>query len=397
MLRHLALATALLATAPSVLAQAPREVFLDADTANEVDDLYAIVRAFAEPGGASPCWAVRSGQASQWATAETAEDSYRLNQHLGAHLGLGDSTAVVRGAHRRMYDWGHMAVHSHAAHALLEESAGHSVSDPLTVIALGALTNVASALFIDPTLAERIELYWLGSTYDFAADRRGLTDFNAVMDPQAARLVLEHPTLRTHVLPVSEVGQHRVHYDDVAAAIGGKGELADVLLGRWTDHMDGSKGTRVLWDVAIVELLSDPSLGTEVAAPDYGGANVTAYRDLDGERLFARSLARIGGTSTGSRSRAAAREQANHSRLPSSVDEQPHRPRRRREPVHGSGLPPAPRSRARRHRSGSRRGRRRAGRRAQPPVPLRDRDLAVLPLGGRQRPDQPHGCRPSRR
>ena len=282
------------ATAPAS-AQAPRDVFLDADTANEVDDLYAIVRAFAEPGWRIPVLGSAQWQASQWATAATAEDSYRLNQHLAAHLGVGDSTAVVRGAHRRMYDWGHLAVHSHAAHALLETAAGRSADDPLTVVALGALTNVASALFIDPTLAERIELYWLGSTYDFAADRRGLTDFNAVMDPQAARLVLEHPTLRTHVLPVSEVGQHPVHYDDVEAAIGGKGDLADVLLGRWRDHMDGSKGERVLWDVAIVELLSDPSLATEVAAPDYGGANVTAYRDLDGERLFARSLARIAG------------------------------------------------------------------------------------------------------
>ena len=290
----LALAAALPpATAPAS-AQAPRDVFLDADTANEVDDLYAIVRAFAEPGWRIPVLASAQWQASQWATAETAEVSYRLNRYLAAHLGAGDSTAVVRGAHRRMYDWGHLAVHSHASDALLANAADRSARDPLTVVALGALTNVASALYIDPTLAERIELYWLGSTYDFAADRRGLTDFNAVMDPQAAHLVLEHPTLRTHVLPVSEVGEHRVRYGDVEAALGGKGPLADVLLRRWRDHVDGSVGERVLWDVALVELLSDPSLATEVSAPDYGGARVTAYRAIDGERLFARALARIG-------------------------------------------------------------------------------------------------------
>lgn len=292
--RALVLTCTLLYFGASATAQPPRDVFLDADTANEVDDLYAIVRAFAEPGWRIPVLSSAQWQSSQWATANSAEDSYRLNQHLAAHLGVGDSTEVVRGAHRRMYDWGHLAVHSHASHELLERAADHTPEDPLTVVALGALTNVASALFVDPSLAERIELWWLGSTYDFEADRRGLTDFNAIMDPQAARLILEHPTLRVRVLPVSEVGQHTVTFDEVNAAVGDETPLAQLLTDRWLDHMDGSRGTRVLWDLALVELMSDPELATEVAAPGYYGANVTAFKDLDGERLFARSLARIG-------------------------------------------------------------------------------------------------------
>ena len=282
-----------LTTTPA-FAQDTRTVFLDADTANEVDDLYAIVRAFAEPGWRIPVLASAQWQASQWATVNSAEDSYRLNQHLAAHLGVGDSTEVVRGAHRRMYDWGHQAVHSHASHELLARAEGYTADAPLTVVALGALTNVASALFIDPTLAERIELWWLGSTYDFDAERRGLTDFNAVMDPQAARLVLEHPTLRTHVLPVSEVGEHTVTFEQVNAAVGDDHPLAELLTDRWLEHMDGSRGTRVLWDLALIELMSDPGLATEVEAPGYYGANVTAFRDLDGEALFARALERIG-------------------------------------------------------------------------------------------------------
>lgn len=292
----LALAICLGAFANTTYAQpeAPREIFLDADTANEVDDLYAIVRAFAEPGWRIPVLASTQWQSSQWATANTAEDSYRLNQHLAAHLGVDDSTEVVRGGARRMYDWGYRAVHSHAAHELIAHAEEHTPGDPLTVVALGALTNVASALFIEPSIAERMELYWLGSTYDFEADRRGLTDFNAVMDPQAARIVLEHPTLRVHVLPVSEVGRHAVSYDEVSAAVGDEHPLAQLLTDRWLDHVDGSRETRVLWDLALVELVSDPDLATEVGAPGYYGANVTAFRDLDGGRLFARSLARIG-------------------------------------------------------------------------------------------------------
>ena len=267
-------------------------VFLDADTANEVDDLYAIAVAF-EHDWRIPALASTQWQNSQWATARTMEDSYRLNQHLVAHLGVQDETEVLRGGHRRMYDWGHMAVHSPASAKLIELARAASPDTPLTVVALGALTNVASALFVAPDIAERMELYWLGSTYDFAADRARFTDFNALMDPQAAQLVLEHPTLRTHVLPVSEVGMYTVRFDEVAAAVGGRGALGALLLDRWRGHMDGSKGTRVLWDVAIVELLADPTLATEVAAPGYGGPHVTAYKDLRGAELFAGALARL--------------------------------------------------------------------------------------------------------
>ena len=278
----------------SLLAHAQsRTLFLDADTANEVDDLYAIVRAFAEPDWRIPVLASTQWQNSQWATERTMEDSYRLNQHLAAHLGVQDATQVVRGGHRRMYDWGHLAVHSHASDALIALSQNHDAANKLTVVALGALTNVASALYLDSTLAERIEVYWLGSTYDFDTDRARFTDFNALMDPQAAQLVLEHPTLRVHVLPVSEVGMHTVTYAQVEVAMGEGGALGEVLLDRWRRHMDGSKDTRVLWDVAIVEVLSDPALAKEVAAPGYGGANVTAYRSLQGSDIFDRALVRI--------------------------------------------------------------------------------------------------------
>lgn len=296
-----ALASLLAATWGEVLAQAPtagaaaaRTVFLDADTANEVDDLYAIVRVFAQDDWSVPFLSSTQWQISQWATRESAEDSYRLNNHLALLLDVDEDTEVVRGGHRRMYDWGHQPIYSHAALELIELARAASPGEKVAVVALGALTNVASALLIAPDIAERIELYWLGSTYDFERDRAGTTDFNALMDPQAARTVFDHPTLRTHILPVSEVEAFTVHYDDVEAMIGGKGELADLLLQRWRAHLDGVTDERVLWDVAIVELLDDPSFATEVKAPGYGGPNVTAYRDLQGEKLFAQAMSRIG-------------------------------------------------------------------------------------------------------
>jgi hypothetical protein len=90
MRRLLVVALAVSAVVPPAAAgAAPRPRFvIDADTANEVDDPYAIVRALLEPsieviGLSSAQW-----QASHWATPDTLEDSQRLNEVLLGHLVL---------------------------------------------------------------------------------------------------------------------------------------------------------------------------------------------------------------------------------------------------------------------------------------------------------------------
>jgi pyrimidine-specific ribonucleoside hydrolase len=67
---------------------------------------------------------------------------------------------------------------------------------PLTVLALGPLTDVACLLLRFPRAAERLEGVVAimgrrpGEEFEIGG-RRGLTDFNYVMDPRAARVVLE--------------------------------------------------------------------------------------------------------------------------------------------------------------------------------------------------------------
>jgi inosine-uridine nucleoside N-ribohydrolase len=86
----LLLAALCLAPAPPARAADRLRVVIDADTANEVDDPFAIVRALRAPeldvvGLSSAQW-----QVSHWATPQTLEDSQRLNEFLLGHLGRGD-------------------------------------------------------------------------------------------------------------------------------------------------------------------------------------------------------------------------------------------------------------------------------------------------------------------
>ena len=69
----------------SLFAQ-PKKIILDADTGNEVDDLYAIVRALIEPSWEITTLNAAQWQSSQWAVAQTMEESHRLNQVLVSYL-----------------------------------------------------------------------------------------------------------------------------------------------------------------------------------------------------------------------------------------------------------------------------------------------------------------------
>ena len=140
-------------------------VILDADTGNEVDDLYAISRALIEPSWEILALNATQWQTSHWAIPESMENSHRLNQVLLGYLDLPIKTR--RGGASRMYDWGDKAQHSAAAYEIIKQAGNMKKDQKLNVIALGALTNVASAIYIDPSIESKIRLYWLGTSYDF--------------------------------------------------------------------------------------------------------------------------------------------------------------------------------------------------------------------------------------
>jgi hypothetical protein len=92
-----------------------KKVILDADRANEVDDPFAIVRLALDPNYEITAINGTQWQSAHWATEQSMEDSYRLNDVI---LGLMEMTGKVptfRGGADRMYDWGDLAQHSAAS------------------------------------------------------------------------------------------------------------------------------------------------------------------------------------------------------------------------------------------------------------------------------------------
>ena len=105
---------------------------------------------------------------------------------------------------------------------------------PVTILALGPLTNVAAVLLARPDLASQVgQLLWMGGSAG-PGNHSAAAEFNAAVDPESVQTVLDHQ------LPLRMVGldacrQVRVHAQDAQAlrALGTERAslLADLLLG----------------------------------------------------------------------------------------------------------------------------------------------------------------------
>lgn len=266
-------------------AQEKKRVIIDADTGNEVDDLYAVVRGLIEPSWEVIGLNATQWQTSHWATDKTMEDSHRLNDILLAYLKIGD-VASNRGGHDRLYDWGNKSQTSAASMFIVNE-ARKTQEGKLNVIALGSLTNVASAILDDPTITDKIRLYWLGTTYDFEQDAMKNTDFNSVMDIQAVDVVL-NSDLELHIIPGNVSGKMKFYWEETIEKFRGKFELTDYLIDRWYNHMDAGLRSRTIWDLALIQAIIFPDWAEEVkihTSKERGNREIWMYKDIDAKKM----------------------------------------------------------------------------------------------------------------
>jgi hypothetical protein len=103
------------------------------------------------------------------------EDRLRLLQH----------PAVVRGADEKLLDE-RTPRRSEAAEFIIEASRSYSQRQRLNLLVIGAATDAASALMIDPTLANRVRVIAMG----FRSWEAGGDEFNIRNDPTAWRVIL---------------------------------------------------------------------------------------------------------------------------------------------------------------------------------------------------------------
>ena len=136
------------------------KLILDADTANEFDDLYAIVRTLKQDkievlGLTSAQWFNPIG-AFYFGETETVQASQKLNEELVKLLGREDLPTPI-GSNEPMI-WNY-AKGSPAAEFIIKSALSMPDGEKLNVLCIGASTNLASAIKLNPEIASRIRAY----------------------------------------------------------------------------------------------------------------------------------------------------------------------------------------------------------------------------------------------
>jgi inosine-uridine nucleoside N-ribohydrolase len=234
----------------------PIRMVLDTDTYNEIDDQFALTYALLSPDRlqveavyAAPFHNDRSS-----GPADGMEKSYEEIRRLLARLGHGPDGFAYRGATTWMQG-ADQPVPSPAVDDLIARARADG-NGPLYVVAIGAPTNVASALLVAPDILPRIVVVWLGGHASYWPTA---AEFNLKQDMHASRLLFESGVPLVHV-PCLPVTDHLCTTEaEIDRFVKGQGAIGDYLSATYaacyTDHTGRS---RAIWDLGPIAWLVNP-------------------------------------------------------------------------------------------------------------------------------------------
>lgn len=240
----------------------PIRLIVDADTANEVDDLYAIARALIEPR-----FKIEGLTSAQWHTQERAPNdtvglSQRLNEEILDLMGQPDVPHPM-GANAPLVNQ-HRPQPSPAAEWIIKKARETPDGEKLTVVTLGPSTNVASAILMDPAIIPKLKACYIGLWHNPEENTWNKREFNTNNDPNATDLLLNTPGLEFHIMTASTSKSLVFEKTEVDKNLKKKGGVGDYLVDRWESYdrfwqkSDPEKKKWIMWDVAIIEALANP-------------------------------------------------------------------------------------------------------------------------------------------
>lgn len=240
------------------------DVVIDSDAFTEIDDLYAIsfmaLRAnkfnikgiYAAPFLKPP----RSNSAK-----EGMKKSYEEIKGLLKLLKKVDLDKLVFKGSEEFLSNEVTPVVSEAARHLVDLSLQYSPENPLYIIAIGAITNIASAMLLEPKMKENCVVIWLGGHATYLPN--GADEYNMRQDIAAARVIFSCGIPLVHLPCNGVVDTLLTTKQELAYWLEGKNEICDYLYKRTVTEAEKyttvKPWSRVIWDVAPVAWLLNGS------------------------------------------------------------------------------------------------------------------------------------------
>jgi inosine-uridine nucleoside N-ribohydrolase len=207
-------------------------------------------------------------------------------------------------------------IDSDAVQAIIKEAMRTDTDLPLYVVCGGGLTNIASAYLLEPKIAKKITLVWIGGPeyVDIAIPPPGYTtlEYNLGIDIKAAQVIFNDSDIAIWQVPRNVYRQPIMSDAELLTKVKGKGKLGDHLfkvmkeaygkLNKWNIPMGEvyiyGDNPLVLLTAIQSSFEPDPSSSTYLIkqAPrinedgvyetNLNGRNIRVYHQLDNRLLF---------------------------------------------------------------------------------------------------------------
>jgi purine nucleosidase len=274
------------------------KLIIDADTGNEMDDLYAITRTF-DSQDAELLGLISAHFNNPQLVTDSMWNSYPTKNINTVRLSQMENERLLhecnhmqiphpQGCEKMVgFPWGFnhgMSVSTSAGvDFIISKAKKASPENKLIIACLGPVTNVAAAILTDSTMAKNIRLYILSMRYNPATGIWNKNEFNARNDLNALDIILNCTGLELIIMSSQVSGKLIFKRKETQSRLAGyPAEISKNLSARWDVVRAGE--TWIMWDLALIESILHPelaTLGKATTPPENVQRSIHVFTDIN--------------------------------------------------------------------------------------------------------------------
>jgi purine nucleosidase len=227
---------------------------LDTDTYNEIDDQFAVIYALFSPEQlkVEAIYAAPFSNDRSTGPGDGMEKSYAEILRLLERVNVSPQGLVFRGASEYLSKMKTIE-RSPAVLDLIERALASPENDPLYVVGIGAITNVAAALMLEPEILRHIVVVWLGGHLHALPHT---VEFNLMQDVKASQLMFDSGVPLVQI-PCYGVASHLLTTKaELEVTLKGRNAISDFLYERFCEYsQDHFAWGKEIWDISTIGYL----------------------------------------------------------------------------------------------------------------------------------------------
>lgn len=220
----------------------------------------------------------------------TLKISQDLNEEI---LRLMDTLEIPhpKGCNRMVgYAWGFYegapVPESPAVDFIIEQALWVPDGQKLTVIVLGASTNLAAAILKNPDIVPKLSCHLLATKYDIRRNAWDKNSFNVRNDLNAFDIIMNTPGLEVYIIPGNVSRKLVFERQKTLDLLNDSAGIEQLLRRRW-DEVSAGK-TWIMWDLALIQAIVHPELAVVEdcpAPPENTKEEVKVYTSINYESM----------------------------------------------------------------------------------------------------------------